>query len=213
MHRFVEEEARKQQSIEDITAQAIPYLSETSKAEDIDNDWMTNFFDKSRIVSDVDMQSLWAQVLAGEANSPGAYSKRTVNALASLDKIDAELFSKLCGCVWKHRSAVPLVFDVDHEIYRSHGLDYNALSHLESIGLVHFDHSGGFVIRGVPKETEVTYFDERLTLTLPKEEKNELDVGTVRFTQVGNELATVCVSQPVEGLMEYVRSKWSDYLD
>jgi hypothetical protein len=52
-----------------------------------------------RFTSDVDlssdiifeMQNLWAQVLAGEANSPGTYSKRTVNFLSSLDKKDAAL--------------------------------------------------------------------------------------------------------------------------
>ena len=32
----------------------------------MDNDWTVNFFDKSRIVSDDEMQNLWSRVLAGE---------------------------------------------------------------------------------------------------------------------------------------------------
>ena len=46
------------------------------------------------------MQILWARVLAGEANAPGTYSKRTVNLLSDFDKSDAELFTKLCGFGW-----------------------------------------------------------------------------------------------------------------
>ena len=55
MHRFVEEEAKKQKNIEDITQEALPCLSETSDPQIVDNDWLTNFFDKCRIVSDHEM--------------------------------------------------------------------------------------------------------------------------------------------------------------
>jgi hypothetical protein len=61
--------------------------------------------------------NLWSRVLAGEANKPGSYSKRTVNFLSDLDKIDAELFSQLCGFVWMFSTLTPLVFDVQVDIY------------------------------------------------------------------------------------------------
>ena len=93
MHRFLEEEARHQQNIEDITAKAIPLLEDAPKSEEMDDDWVTNFFAKSRIVSNAEMQQLWARVLSGEANTPGTYSTRTVNFLAELDKTDCEIFS------------------------------------------------------------------------------------------------------------------------
>jgi Protein of unknown function (DUF2806) len=50
----------------------------------VNDDWITNFFDKCRIVSDEEMQQIWAKVLAVEANKPGTYSKRTVNFLSSV---------------------------------------------------------------------------------------------------------------------------------
>jgi len=86
MHRFLEEEAKKQSNIEAVTRKALPLLSEGSCPQNVEDDWITNFFDKSRIVSDEDMQRLWSGVLAGEANNPGTFSKRTVNLLADLDK-------------------------------------------------------------------------------------------------------------------------------
>ena len=95
-----EEDARHQKNMEDITAKAIPYLNENANPDGVDDDWLANLFNKCRIVSDDEMQSLWARVLAGEANTPGTYSKRTVNFVSELDKNDANLFTKLCRFCW-----------------------------------------------------------------------------------------------------------------
>ena len=78
-------------------------------------DWMANFFDKCRIISDEEMQGLWAKVLSGEANAPGSYSKRTVNFLASMDKEDAALFTALCGFAWSFPGgyANPLIYNTN----------------------------------------------------------------------------------------------------
>jgi Protein of unknown function (DUF2806) len=87
----------KQTNMENITKKALPDLADESKPDQLDDDWLTNFFDRCRLVSDEEMQTLWSRVLPGEANSPGTYSKRTVNFLSSLDKSDAELFTRLCS--------------------------------------------------------------------------------------------------------------------
>src|ERR1700730_6385222 len=71
MHRFLEEEP-KQSNMEAIIKNALPLLEDKSAPQNVADDWITNFFDKSRIVSDRDMQQLWA------------FSKRTVNLLADL---------------------------------------------------------------------------------------------------------------------------------
>ena len=76
--RFVNEETKKQQNIESIISKAIPEIKPDAKAEDVDNDWLVNFFDKSRLVSNEKMQILWAKILAGEANQPGSFSKMTL---------------------------------------------------------------------------------------------------------------------------------------
>jgi hypothetical protein len=100
MSRLFAEEAKKQHNIEAITLKALPDVSPESRPEDVEDDWIANFFDKCRLISDEQMQSLWARILAGEANSPGKFSKRTVNLVGSLDKSDAMLFSQLCGFVF-----------------------------------------------------------------------------------------------------------------
>jgi hypothetical protein len=132
----------------------------------MEDDWVTNFFDKSRIVSDSDMQELWARVLAGEANSPGTYSKRTVNFLGDLDKGDAELFSALCSFGWFVGNFTPLVFDAQASIYKDKGLNFSTLTHLDSIGLVQFSNISEFSRTGFPKTFTISYCGQPLTLTV-----------------------------------------------
>jgi len=138
MHRFVEEQTSHQLNMEEITNKALPLLKEGSNPGKMEDDWITNFFDKSRIVSDKEMQELWSRVLAGEANAPGTFSKRTVNALGDLDKRDALLFQSLLGFGWSVGVLSPLVFNYDDSIYTENGVTFGTLTHLVSIGLIHY---------------------------------------------------------------------------
>lgn len=209
MHRFFEEEAKKQSNIEAITQESLPMLQDRSTPENVEDDWITNFFDKCRIVSDQDMQRLWSKVLAGEANSPGSFSKRTVNLLADLDKSDAELFTSLCGYGWVVGSIVPLIFNADDEIYNRHGIHFSSLIHLESIGLVQFNSLAGFNRTKLPKRFAVSYYGRVVELTLPQDSENELDLGKVLLTHAGHDLASVCGSSPVKGFFDFVYDRWA----
>ena len=211
-NRWIEEEAQRQKNMEDITAKALPQLNENAKPDSVENDWIVNFFDKCRIVSDNEMQDLWSRVLAGEANAPGTYSKRTVNFLPDLDKSEAELFTKLCGFGWQIGDVVPLVFDIQAKIYNRYGINFNALSHLESIGLVQLGPLTGFMRHKLLKKLTVYYYGRKLTLEMPSDADNTLDVGKVLLTRIGQELALICGSQPVEGFLDYVKEQWKKYL-
>ena len=212
MHRFVEEEANRQENMETITEKAIPQLEDGSDPSKMEDDWVTNFFHKSRIVSDSEMQDLWASILAGEANSPGTYSKRTVNFLGDLDKRDAELFSALCSFGWFVGTFTPLIFDAKASIYNDKGLNFDTLTHLDSIGLIQFSNVSSFVRTNLQKHFTVTYCGDHLRLTMEKEEGNELNIGTVLLSQVGIELARVCQASGVDGFFDYVKEKWNKHL-
>jgi len=212
MNRFIEEEANRQANMEEITKKAIPQLEDKSDPSEMDDDWITNFFDKSRIISDTEMQDLWASVLAGESNSPGSYSKRTVNYLGDLDKKDAELFISLCRFGWIFGNFTPLIFDSQAPIYNDVGINFSTLSHLDSIGLIQFNSLAGFERQGLPKIFSVLYCGEYLSLEMKNEKDNKLTIGKVLLTQVGRELASVCQAQGVEGFVDYVKEQWKDYL-
>lgn len=210
MYRFLEEEAKKQSNIEAITQNALPLLEDNSAPQNMEDDWITNFFDKSRIVSDGDMQRLWSRVLAGEANAPGAFAKRTVNLLADLDKEDAELFTRLCGFCWIIGDVYPLVFDVQNGIYKRNGINFNTLSHLESLGLIQFDNFAGFKRLELPKRETVSYYGELTDLTFSADLDNELELGKVVLTRAGEQFEPVCSSTPVEGFYKFVYDRWAE---
>ena len=135
LKRFIAEEAKKQDNMESITSKAFPMIDDDSKPQEIEDDWIINFFDKCRLISDEEMQNLWAKILAGEANSPGKFSKRTVNFLGSLDKSDATLFKTLCCYAWVIGNHAPLIFDLEKSIYIDHGISFDMLKHLDDIDI------------------------------------------------------------------------------
>lgn len=210
VQRFVAEEAKKQQNMESIASKALPQLGDSSKPQDVNDDWMANFFDKCRIVSDEEMQQIWAKVLAGEANSPGTYSKRTVNFLSSLDKGDASQFSKLCGFGWQIGGASVLIYDEKDPIYAAGGVNFSVLSHLDDIGLISFEHLTGFKRMGFPKHMRVFYYGEPIDIAFPKETGNDLETGKVLLTQTGQQMAPICGSEPVPGFLDYVLYRWNE---
>ncbi len=206
--RFVAEEMNKQSNMESITSKAVGGLSEDARPQDMENDWIANFFDRCKLISDEQMQSLWARVLAGEANNPGRYSKRTVNLLSSLDKSDAELFTKLCGFAWEIGTPAPLVFDHNHQMYKRNEITFEALCHLESIGLITFNYITSYIRTGLPKNAPVHYFGQSLLIQFNADADNSLDIGQVLLTQQGRELTSVSGSVPVEGFLEFVVTHW-----
>ena len=224
-HRWLKEEAIHQKNMEDIIAKAIPLLNDNANPSAMANDWIANFFSKTRIVSDSDMQDLWARILAGEANAPDFFSKRTVNVLSHLDKGDAEAFERLCRFVWvieteSEEEAMPIVLDFNAAIYKSHGMDFVTLNNLESIGLLRFDPMAGlgFFSEGKSESSRsqdkciARYFGRELLVDLSKGIDNSLSVGHTFFTNTGKELARISNSKPVEGYYEYVEKQWEQYL-
>lgn len=209
LERVVAEEAKKQKNMESILEKAIPLLEDDSKPQDIENDWIANFFDKCRLTSDEEMQILWAKVLAGEANSPGKYSRRTVTFLQTLDKSDAALFTNLCRYGWFIGYVIPLVYEPEDSIYGENGIDFVSLKHLDEIGLITFSSLTGFQRTGLPQDFQVFYYGTSVHVSFA-DEKHELPLGKVMLSQIGQELAHVCDAKPVPGFLEYIFEKWSE---
>ena len=211
--RFIYEEMKKQSNMEDITQKAIPHLTDNAEPEKIEDDWIVNFFEKCRITSDDQMKDLWARILAGQGNNPGSFSRKTVNLVADLEKRDATIFANLCRFGWLlNNSFQPLVLDDQHEIYNKHGINFDTLTHLESLGLIRFDGLSGFRFMNLPKSITVSYGKRQTILTLPNDSGNDLSIGNILLTQAGGELTRIVVPglSPVEGFFDYVYDKWAD---
>jgi hypothetical protein len=192
--RMVHEEGKKQANIENITAKAIPHLTADARPEDVENDWIAHFFDRCRLISDDEMQSLWAKILSGQVNSPGSFSKRTINLAATLDKSDAELFTRFCTFVWTSSGSggeFPLIYQINNALITEYGLTFETLTHLENIGLVNFNHSAGFSLPGLPQLFSLKYYDIDVNIEFPRENNNILGLGIAVLTRAGVQLAHI----------------------
>lgn len=94
--RLFGEADMQQKNIEAILLSATQQVNDDARPENIEQDWLRDFFDKCRNVSDEQMQILWARILAGEANQPSTFSKRTLQTLTTLSTEEAEAFIKIC---------------------------------------------------------------------------------------------------------------------
>ncbi len=208
VQRFVAEEAKKQINIESITQKALPGVDAEADPSKVDDDWITHFFDSCRLISDEEMQRLWAALLAGEANGPGTHSKRTVTVLSSLDKKDAILFQQLCSFGWIIGHVTALIYEVNDSIYTDNGINFSSLKHLDNLGLVSFESLTGYQRRELPKKVILYYYGKLVSVEFKEDVNNSIDIGHVLLSQAGLQLAPICATQPVEGFMEYVIDRW-----
>lgn len=203
IERLIHQEARKQENIESITAQAASELPPEAKAEDLEEDWVAHFFDQCDNVSDKEMQSLWSRLLAGEATNPGTYSKRTVDFVASMDKSDANLFTNFCQFTWTIGGATPLIFDTNNEVYTKHGINFSSLKHLDAIGLISFESTTNYRRLGFSKQALFFYCGQPTLAEFPKDKDNEIKTGKVLFTQAGQQLVNICGAKRNQEFYEY----------
>ena len=210
LQRFVDEETRNQQNMESIVAKAIPVLDDNAPTENIESDWITNFFDNCRSVSDRDMQLLWSRILSGEANSPGSFSRKTVNLVADLDKSSAELFQTLCSFGWQFGEMFgPLIVDPREPIYTQRRIGLFSLGDLDAIGLIQINASSGFALKDLPKWITAGYQGQLVQLELPEDSGNILEVGIVLLTPSGLQLSQIVNPTPIDGFFEFIYDKWA----
>lgn len=210
LERLVHQEARKQANIESITAQAAGTIPPNADAEALNEDWLAHFFKQCDTVSDSEMQSLWSKLLAGEATTPGTYSRRTVDLVSTFDKADASLFTKFCEFVWLIGEANPLIYDFDNEIYKARGITFESLKHLDSIGLIFFESVAGYNRSGFAKHGVTYYYGRPTLLEFPADSANQMAVGHALLTSAGKQLMAICGSNRNDAFYQYVIRRWSE---
>jgi len=207
--RVIRAEGRNQHNIEQITGKALPHLRSDAKPEQISNDWIANVFEKCKTVSDEDMQAAWAKLLAGEANSPGTFSKTAIQVMSLLEKSDAELFTNLCSFGWNYGGRlVPMYLEIRDQIYATHGINFDSMNHLSSLGLLVFSGAMSYHYAGVPKQLPISYYGREVILEFHNDSENQLKIGQLMLTPVGYQLTTICGSAPIEGFYEYSLNWW-----
>lgn len=199
--RMILEEEKNQQNIEAVTAKAIPHLSADAKPEELDEDFVRYLFDKAKMVSNEEMQSVWAKILAGEASKAGSFSRRTMDIVSQMRKEDAETFTRFCRSVWIISTPTPIILSAganrrDDEF----SMAFEDLQHLDDIGLINFETTSSFIKTGFQKRGYIGYYGCPVELHFGGEQDNTLEVGKALLTTAGIELV------PISGAMSSVSS-------
>jgi hypothetical protein len=124
--------------------------------------------------------------------------------LDSMDKNDAEMFTKLCAYNWDFLGPQPLVFNKDADIYLRNDINFELLTHLDSIGLITFNNLQGYRHTDITKEFVVTYDSNSFLV-----DSQEVPLGNVLFTSTGRELSQICSPDCVDGFVEYIVDLYS----
>lgn len=216
IQRFITQQTRKQINIENIIQQSIEELPDNAEVEQLDEDWLANFFDKCENVSNETMQLMWAKLLTSEATKSGTISKKTINLVANIDKEDAENFTIFCQFVWNLGTPTPkptpLIFDINEDpILREQGISFTTLNHLHSIGLITLNLSNDYRMHIPSKEEIYSYFDKIIKFEFDKQEAYQLPLGACLLTVAGVELFNICKPQLnikyLNSIVDYLKDK------
>lgn len=208
IERLLYQEARKQDNIEQIAAQAASQLPPNADVASMDEDWIAHLFKQCDTVSDKQMQSLWSGLLAGEATKPGSFSKRTVDFVSSMDKQDAALFTALGQFVWQLGDPVPLIYELDSAVYAKHGINFVSLKHLDAIGLISFESVAGYQLGKFSNALVLHYYGTPTRIDFKQDKDNVLQVGHALLTTIGKELVRICGSARNEEWYQWVLNRW-----
>ena len=197
-----------------------------------DPDWTARFFNDVQDVSSEDMQSLWAKVLAGEVESPGSTSIRTLSILRNLDQATASLFGKFCSaCVslldgnqFVDSRVISLGGDAGSNALEKYGIRFGNLNVLNEHGLVIADYNSWRDYQlcigiHLPEPEQGIFrhpfrFQGRNWVLKPitgRAASQEFKVHGVALTWSGMELSRIVDLEPMneymQALMEYFKSK------
>lgn len=108
----------------DIAKKADIKLSEINKFADNSEsshneynfDWFIRFFEAAGNISNEEMKTLWASVLAGEVHQSGSFSLRTLDTLYNMTPYEAELFADISRIILDDSFLFSSMGDVGQDI-------------------------------------------------------------------------------------------------
>lgn len=181
---------REQANQKAILDNAIQSLTQTAKPEMVNPDWLAQFEDKTRLVSDELFQFIWGKILAQECNEPNSIPKSLLNILEQMDKEDAECFTRICeytvealdgeGNIIGH---FPLIIPEEGDAGFKHDFEYERLADLNGLGLINLTELGLLVYTNAVKVFR--YGDEEFVLP---EDVETISIGKISFTKAGEAL-------------------------
>ncbi len=193
-------------------------LSDTS---DVRQDFLDRFMSSASYVSEPDMQLIWGKILAKEFENPGKTPPNMMRVLAEMTPVLAKSFRLVCSM---QVSFIPLSdkldsetilqkifvpFHCNEETFSGLGLDFITLNELDSLGVIKFQPSNGFVIEGFESKEIKLVINSQEEITI--ESKNGvMPSGDVMLTSAGEALKKIIDTLEIDAFSKYVKQYVSD---
>lgn len=206
-HKKVFKQYRNQMDITKIALESITEKN-SNKIKEVDDDWISYFYDNAKNISNENIQLVWGKLLSNEINNPNSVPKSLVHTLSVISNECAEKFNILCKFVMSEN--VPFIpYERFEEFFRSYGLTFDDLLELQKCGLVNYDGAGYAKF----SKSKYIMFDIKNTIFKVKTHKGKVSVGEVLFTNDGMALYK-CIKVPVDDkLLEIAESYWEDDIE
>lgn len=195
---LIAKEVKKQVNIESIICKASEFVKEKESVseEEVNQDWITRFFDIVQNISDEEMQNLWAKILSDEIEKPKLYSLRTLDVIKNITSDEGKMIQKVLQKVFTSDEEVGILF-YDKNWLKSNGIEIFDVLYLEEIGI--FSAPIDFELEGKAHYT-FKYFNKKVILQNNSQEA--IDLYARKLTRVGIEICRIIDSDCEENFLE-----------
>lgn len=193
---------------------AIDNMDEQSNSDNLDPDWLIDFFDKVSLITTEHLQLIWGKLLADATTNKNYNSKILLNSLFLMGNEEIITFKNLtrfcisqmgCGNDTQNIRSYPILFFNKNPInYESSGITRRKLVKLQSLGLIELDFKNDYVLPD--KNIKLIYNDKLVELNSPK--KNKIEIGNVIFTYEGYLLYSFSDKEYNDNLLDYMIYVW-----
>ena len=214
----------------DIYQIALAQLDEKAQPENIDDDWLSHFFDEAKQVSKDDVKIIWGKLLADECNSPGTVPKSLIRTLSEMSAQDAKTFELLSSFGLEYAAEIEVTFPgnveplnlelantvnafIDwnqSEYYQRKGLSFQQINELVNKRLISFDPIGGYSLTA--KKAVFYYHDKKFRVEDIKNvfpAKPRITVGNLLLTDDGISLYKAIQHTEQTDFLDICKATWS----
>ncbi len=194
----------------DIMRIAVEHLEPDFKPEEVNNDWITFFFDKVKDVTEDYMKEIWGKILAGEFNKPNTYTKQLLHTISIMDSKIAKRFQKIrSSCFYSKPYLYVFIYRTNgKEIkninrYQDLSLYISDFKELDSLGIIQYRYADFHSLAIKNKSFE--YGDKRIKLNT---DNRSIATGNVTLTSVGKQLCRIVPMEYDSDILKICIESW-----
>lgn len=174
---------------------------------------LESVIDGAKRAYDDEVREMWSAVLAGEMESQGSFSKRTLDILSCMSAAEARNFKKLCSYSTSDSAGLAEVPIVRRDkgstgSFNDRSILFIDLMELEAIGLYKSD--AAFNIKIEPGDDLVLHTAKHTIRISPGDNATTFSIDGGSFTRYGVELSKLCEIGTVDGLEDLICEWASD---